>query len=1062
MKKIVRLIITLTPFVFFLNSYSQDLPKIIPPAPETSALFRFQGYPMDYSTGLPQINIPIYEIKSGTLSIPIGISYHASGRRVSDVDGPISAGWALNAGGMISRTIYNSEDFGIYKFPYPFNIFNINPINDLDYLKEIIHWNYYQSPGLFKDSEYDIFSYSVGNLNGKFIFKDINNVKTAALLPYKPYIINPIFYNGENGGYPGLGSIEITDDKGVYYLFSGNERENFFTSGAVTGYSLAKIISADKADTISFTYTTQMQHRISISQSWIVDDYAQTYTVNGQSGGNYLDGFLETPTQFENTNSEAYQIARISEIDFRDGKVVFNLVANSDKIDNIQILNRNNEVIKTIQFVTSKLANISEGNLPINKLDKIIFKDKAGVAVENYGFEYFPVKYASGIDYIDLRHCDYWGYYNASGIHDMIPYYNVDYVGAGGAATIGFGSQNANRKPFLEALKSGVLKKITFPTGGTTEFNYENNKYFSYTTNQITDGPGLRVSQIVTSDNKGVINYKTYKYGVSESGYTTIELEPTLNSKSTQLNFEFLHCLTADDFSPGGCGNYRRRTYLSGFIPELNELASRPINYTEVTEYNGTFTTNSGKTVNKYDYIPWAASGMSYGVMHISNWNYWNNSALINQTIYKINQSLGSYQKIKETSNSYTVNTIEDVVGLHVGRLWSIPQGGRNLSSNYPALADAETYALYNRAGTRPTLPLMIYSYADYHIPVGVKNLKSMTETLFYDDGSSIKNTTTYTYNSYQYISQTSRTTSDGSTLLSNTTYPSDYTGNSTLTQMVSPTVNMLNFPIEKSDIKNGNPIKSIRTNYINWGGTNPNIAPQTVDVKEGNALYETKLRFYNYDSNGNPLSISKENNIVQSYIWDYNKAHPIAEVINATASNIAYTSFEADGTGNWSGMVRANVKSDLVGITGKKYYNLTGSTLSIAGLTTTTTYIVSYWSKSGSCTVNGTPLSGWPQNLRTVTINGVTWNYWEHHITGVSTGNVSGSVSIDELRLYPITSQMTSYTYEPLIGLTSQTDKNNIISYYEYDTYNRLKLIKDFNGNILKTINYAYQSTTP
>src|SRR4051812_31972766 len=93
------------------NGYSQDLPKVIQPSPEAAALFRFMDYPMDYSTGLPQISIPLYEVKSGELSVPISISNHASGRRVNDQDGPVALGWSLNAGGMISRTSYGSVDF---------------------------------------------------------------------------------------------------------------------------------------------------------------------------------------------------------------------------------------------------------------------------------------------------------------------------------------------------------------------------------------------------------------------------------------------------------------------------------------------------------------------------------------------------------------------------------------------------------------------------------------------------------------------------------------------------------------------------------------------------------------------------------------------------------------------------------------------------------------------------------------------------------------------------------------------------------------------------------------
>jgi hypothetical protein len=129
------------------NIFGQDLPKVIKPSPGTSALFRFSDYPMDYSTGLPQISIPIYEVQSGSLSVPISISYHASGRRVSDQDGPVALGWRLNAGGMISRTVYGSPDFGTgasgtYNFPYPLrtNSLSTTTETDLVYLEKLIHY----------------------------------------------------------------------------------------------------------------------------------------------------------------------------------------------------------------------------------------------------------------------------------------------------------------------------------------------------------------------------------------------------------------------------------------------------------------------------------------------------------------------------------------------------------------------------------------------------------------------------------------------------------------------------------------------------------------------------------------------------------------------------------------------------------------------------------------------------------------------------------------------------------------------------------------------------------
>ena len=54
---------------------------------------------------------------------------------------------------------------------------------------------------------------------------------------------------------------------------------------------------------------------------------------------------------------------------------------------------------------------------------------------------------------------------------------------------------------------------------------------------------------------------------------------------------------------------------------------------------------------------------------------------------------------------------------------------------------------------------------------------------------------------------------------------------------------------------------------------------------------------------------------------------------------------------------------------------------------------------------------------------------------------------------------EVTTFTYKPLVGVTSITDPSGKTIYYEYDSFNRLQYIKDLSGKIIESYDYHYKN---
>ena len=476
----------------------------------------------------------------------------------------------------------------------------------------------------------------------------------------------------------------------------------------------------------------------------------------------------------------------------------------------------------------------------------------------------------------------------------------------------------------------------------------------------------------------------------------------------------------------------------------LGNIQGGTVGYGKVTTFYGLNGIN-GKTVSGF------TNEDDYGLFEAQTYPYaptdsreWRRGLLSKQTDYN-----AAGIKLKISTNTYDFVVKGNIAAFKAGIYLSYQPNGSGCIAAYctDSYGDCGIQKIcYNTTSEQVRQLTTVDSLFDQN---GLNPMVT-TKTNYYDNASNLQPTRTETTDSKNLVLKTLTYTPLEKTNI-NALYTLSATASRAIDSMVAR--NIISPTIQQVQYRNNAITQMAITNYKLWG--NNIISPENIEVQVGTNPAETRAQFNKYDVNGNLVEQQKTLDVKKNYLYDYKSTYPIAEVSNADSASIAYTTFESDGLGNWVNTDTA--RNRVYGITGSQCYSLVTGKSFTKSVVSGTAYIVSYWSRNGAITVtaNGTGVTSAAGLIK----NG--WTYYEHTLPNTTTtvAVTATSALIDELRLYPSTAQMSTYTYIPLVGMTSACSPNNTVVYYEYDAFNGLMVVKDMDKNILKLADYQYQA---
>jgi hypothetical protein len=1026
-KNLLLLVITLQLQTFyaqdddysFNGSYLQSYQMVARPSeqsPDVAAFQKITQVPVSNYTGRANVTIPIFEIKAGAMTVPISISYNSSGVKVADMPSNVGSNWALSAGGVVTKAVQGIDDFTIPR--YLGNRYSdFNKYASAGWNIKELGRNYNSSRQ--NDPAPDVYHVSAPGLSTKYIHagEGIRKITPVEIENNGNVIEDTIgelyretFSLGGNlSGSDfdvicyGLKNISIKSLQGIEYSFKTPEISLNNTSGEgfiqniffgfqyqANAYKLDRMFDPSTNKTISFKYEEYRNnfrdtfyHRVNTTSS-------TSNTISNRLTNIYFDGgevqFLYDLQREDNTGEKA--------------------------LTEVKVLNHIGVVIKRIKFEYSYFQTIINPGTPQSKrlkLDRVYQIDAAGnSSVGKYIFTYntnvnMPPRDSWAHDFLGYNNNSYSPsnsnpvpklYYNDNAYwdnffstDDMRSIYTPFDNGTAQVEDENEYNNNNNAGNFSleaneEASKAYILKKIQYPTGGITEFEYESNQ-FSYSGDR--KGGGLRVKTLKLIDEYGVEQIKDYGYSL---GYiNSIPGFISINYKYGQEKLKVFNVPQKQiELTSGAFVGY-------GYVSVTNRYNKEESTYSYFT---GSTYKNiaSTKTVFGYQGSTWKGKGL-YSLFvdrDILRGKLRSKIVFDQNEVLVLRQDYEYLLKEFETIQYSFQN--ESVI--------------RPLSSNSCFEGDG-TYDR-NCGGYDEVIDFPI----ERNLLIRVKT-KVLED--FHDDTTDTQGVTgTYveTEKRYHYDVQYPRIISEeqGRNL-------NRYSDEEELAEALAQCM--------------GDPRCEDQVRAENLQ-QNPNIA-------------EFVRKTYTYPSNTSPLW-SQHRLTTPEFVTVRN------ENMNLKSEYHHYKNFGQGIIGiekvDYFGpdRFRASPKESVV-ITKRDSKGNILEAVSQDGISTS--FIYGYDSRYLICELKNV-------SYTELTVAATAQNISLEQLISTNSDIVIKSKT-NQLREQLSNGQITSYTYLPLVGLTSIIDIRGIETTYEYDNFNRLEFIKDYNQNILSKNTYNYKN---